>query len=181
MKLQAVSYHYKAEPDGPLQWGLIADDAASTSPQLSFFNPDGSVQTLNTFGFLALFTKSMQELNLNLDTIASTTSSSTPTSRSFADSFFKRVGEWLGEATNSIKKIYAEKVETKEICVADDGGAKTCLTKSQLDALIQNAANNSSGNSTPSPAPAPDPVPIPIPIPNPTPIPDPSPAPIPTP
>ena len=181
MRLRPVSYYYNNDVTGTKYWGLIADEAASTSPQLAYFNPDGSVQTLNTFGFLALLTKSTQEINLNLETIASTTSSSTPESRSFATSFFNRVGEWLGEATNNIKKLYAERVETKELCVADDSGDKTCITKNQLDDLLQNAGNNSGGssNTPPTPTPVPDPTPDPIPDPIPDPTPDPIPDPIP--
>jgi hypothetical protein len=50
-------------------------------------------------------------------------------------------------------------VNTKSLCVSDDTGAKTCITKSQLDALISGASgsvvNNGGGGSTP---PVPDPV-----------------------
>ncbi|HYF28767.1 MAG TPA: tail fiber domain-containing protein, partial [Candidatus Paceibacterota bacterium] len=65
-QLVPVSYTYKADESGTLYWGLTADNAASTSAQLAYFNPDGSVQTLNTFGFISLFTKSLQELNQEL-------------------------------------------------------------------------------------------------------------------
>ena len=180
-KLNPVSYYYNNDDSGTLYWGLIADEAASTSPQLAYFNPDGSVQTLNTFGFLALFTKSMQELDLNLETIASTTSSSTPASRSFASSFFKRIGDWLGEATNGIKQLYADKVTSKQICVADDNGNETCLTKNQLDNLLNSASSPAAASATPSPDPAPTPTPTPEPAPEPTPTPTPEPAPAPAP
>ena len=187
MKLDAVSYVYNDDPTNTLYWGLIADKAASTSRQLAYFNPDGSVQTLNTFGFLALFTKSIQELNLNLNSIASTTATSTAASRSFAEGFFKRIGDWLGEKTNGITSIFAKKVETEKLCVSDEGG-KTCITRDELDRLLDNANTASVGDSQPPPPPAPEPQPDPTPEPEPAPEPtqeppppDPEPTPEPSP
>ena len=43
---------------------------------------------------------------------------------------------WFGDITNGIGKIFAGEVETKQLCVSDDSGAKTCITKSELDALL---------------------------------------------
>ena len=179
MRLDAVSYVYNDDPSNTLYWGLIADKAASTSRQLAYFNPDGSVQTLNTFGFLALFTKSIQELNLNLNSIASTTATSTPASRSFAEGFFKRIGDWLGEKTNGISSIFAKKVETEKLCVSDEGG-KTCITRDELDRLLDNANTASGGDSQPPPPPSPQPQPDPEPTQEPPP-PDPEPTPEPSP
>ena len=174
-QLNAVSYKYNNDTTNTKYWGLIADQAASTSPQLAYFNPDGSVQTLNTFGFLALFTKSIQELNLNLETIASTTGSSTVQSRLFATSFFERVGQWLGETTNGIKQLYAEKVETKELCVGS-----VCVDEETFLKMVESAdvtAAPASGGgieevppSEPIPPPDPDPVPNPEPLPLPEPL-----------
>ena len=97
--------------------------------------------------------------------------------------------------------IFAKEINTKTFCVADDSGDKTCITKSQLDALILNAGTTPSstpleggggeggGNSEPTPEPASEPVPEPTPevIPEPEPVvevivePEPTPEPVPEP
>jgi Domain of unknown function (DUF5011)/Chaperone of endosialidase len=64
---------------------------------------------------------------------------STSESRTFIGKLFDRITKWLGEATNGIAKIFVGEVETKKLCVADDNGIKTCLTKTQLDALLASA------------------------------------------
>ena len=46
------------------------------------------------------------------------------------------IGAWLADAGNGIASIFAKEIETKSLCVSDDSGAKTCITKSQLDALL---------------------------------------------
>ncbi len=86
----------------------------------------------------------------------------------FMGAVFSKVSTWLASATNGITNIFAGEVETKSLCVADTAGAKTCITKDQLDALILNA-----GISTPPPAPAPEPAPEPTPEPAPEPVPEP--------
>ena len=40
------------------------------------------------------------------------------------------------EAGNGIENMFAKEIETKSLCVSDDSGAKTCITKAQLDALL---------------------------------------------
>ncbi len=52
----------------------------------------------------------------------------------------------------------------KTLCLFDDTGAKTCITKTQLDALLLGAGVNASSNT-----PAPEPEPTPEPAPEPTP------------
>jgi hypothetical protein len=72
--------------------------------------------------------KSVQEINLNIS------------SDSFATTIFTniktKIGGWLADATNGITDIFAKQVNTNTLCVSDDSGAKTCITKTQLDALL---------------------------------------------
>ncbi|KKU75773.1 MAG: putative T4-like protein proximal tail fiber, partial [Candidatus Giovannonibacteria bacterium GW2011_GWB1_47_6b] len=71
----------------------------------------------------------------------STTATSTPLS--FADNFFSnlftRFTEWFASAANGIGDFFANRVRTKELCVADDFG-ETCITRGALDALIAGSA-----------------------------------------
>ncbi len=48
-----------------------------------------------------------------------------------------------------IGEIFTNRLHTKELCVADDAGGETCITKEKLDALLSGAAASGS-SSTPS-------------------------------
>jgi hypothetical protein len=69
----------------------------------------------------------------------------------------------LAEAGNGIADIFAKQINTKTLCVSDDSGAKTCITKSQLDSLLSNAGSafipttpSTSSGPTASPSATPD-------------------------
>jgi hypothetical protein len=183
--LRVVDFNRIADPDGPRITGFIAQDVQEVYPYAVTVGPNGYLGLMKD-AFVPLLVKSIQELNINLDTlVASTSPSSTPASRLFAKSFFERMAEWMGETTNGIKLFVADKIETKELCVADDSGDKTCITKSQLDDLISNQGTAAAGGSSnPPPAPEPNPIPdvelTPDPVPEPTPEPESTPEPEPT-
>ncbi|MEK7531482.1 MAG: tail fiber domain-containing protein, partial [Patescibacteria group bacterium] len=154
-----VSFKYNGEVASTTYWGFIAEDMASTSPQLAAFNLDGSVQTINSTAILSVAVKALAELDLNILTIASSTESSTPESRSFADNFFNgifsKLVEWFASAANGVEKFFAKEVHTDTLCVKKSDGTEVCLTGDQLSALL-------SGQSV-APAPAPEPTPEPAP------------------
>lgn len=103
----------------------------------------------------------------------------------FVGKVIARVVEAVKTMLATASSVFINKVETKELCVTNDAGEKTCLTKEQLDNLIQNAANNQTlapQPPTPEPQPEPEPEPQPEPTPEtPTPEPQPEPTPEPTP
>ncbi|MFA6256695.1 MAG: hypothetical protein WCT29_00065 [Candidatus Paceibacterota bacterium] len=85
------------------------------------------------------------------------------TDGSLLGKLFSKVSAWLANATNGIAKIFTKEIETQTLCVSDESGDKTCITKSQLDALILNAgssgsssSSSSSGGGGGSPAPEPE-------------------------
>ena len=89
-------------------------------------------------------------MNWNLESIASSATSTNPVAQSFALRFFDHLKAWLADASNGIENFFAKKVHTQELCVADDSGAETCITKAQLDALLSGVAG--AGNTVPPPA-----------------------------
>ena len=103
-----------------------------------------------------LIVKAVQDLNLNVEGIAGTV---TPIpgsdSDTFVTAFFNniktQIGTWLADATNGLSDIFATQVDTKTLCVSDDSGAKTCITKSQLDNLLDGTAG--AGNFIKNPPP----------------------------
>jgi len=147
--------------------GFIAQELALIFPEL--VGEDGcraedcllvassSVKTINLNGpeFQGYMVKALQELNLNLENIASTSATSTPASQSFAASFFSnifsRITTWLADAGNGIQHIYAqaissETVYTKELCIDN-----VCIDKTQLQALLDLAGTSSNPNPNPNP------------------------------
>ncbi len=63
--------------------------------------------------------------------------------------FFGNITAWLADATNGIGNLFADRIYTKELCVSDESG-ETCITRTQLNALIIGAgvANPSGGNNS---------------------------------
>jgi hypothetical protein len=152
-KLRPVNFYYNADVGVPgEQFGFIAEEVETLDPRLVVHDAQGLPFSVRYENMTAVLALGIQELNLNMSAIASTTATSTPQSSSFANSFFtnlfSRVGAWLADAGNGIQSVFAKKVSTEELCVSDASGAKTCINKAQLDALIFSAANGGSGNAS---------------------------------
>ncbi|MDP2705447.1 MAG: DUF5011 domain-containing protein [Patescibacteria group bacterium] len=131
-----VSFIYNEDLEETIMWGFIAEEMASSSPQLAFYDSLGRPRGLQKNAILSVLAKAIQELNLNLDNIASTTATSTPESQSFATSFFnnlfKRFTTWFADAANGIGDVFARSFRAKEeICVDDQ-----CLTKEDVRSLL---------------------------------------------
>ncbi|MFA5932017.1 MAG: tail fiber domain-containing protein [Candidatus Paceibacterota bacterium] len=181
MNLRPVSYTFKPEMNmgSAIHFGFISEEVAAISPEYASHDAEGKPYGLDTNAILSTTVKAIQEMNLNIEGVAGTV---TPLpgspSESFATAFFKnvfaKVTVWLADATNGIGDIFAGQVNTKSLCVTDDVGGKTCITKAQLDALISNAG----ASVTPTPTPTPDPSPAPAPVPDPVPAPTPDPVPV---
>ncbi len=143
---------------------------------------------------IELATKKIDDLNLRVDLLASSTVDTINSSvASSIVTFFSTIKEWVGDKITVVKgyftEIFADKVNTKQLCIEE-----VCLTKDQLNALIVNmhasstdTINNSniqSVVSTPTPTPTVTVTVTPTPSPTPTETitstPPPSPTPTPT-
>ncbi len=159
MAMNPVSFNYTPEylgsfADNP-NWsgqyvGFVAEDLQKIDPRLVTIDADGQPETVRYQNLTAVLTKAIQELNVKVESLASTTEdlrllANVPTatiapdisSSGFFDNLFKRVGDWLADATNGIKKFFAAEVHTGKLCVSDSSG-ETCIDKSQLDAILLN-------------------------------------------
>jgi hypothetical protein len=70
-----------------------------------------------------------------------------------------KLGNLVADVISS-RQVYTKTIETEELCVGDGTGAKTCITKTELDALLQkNGINNSNSalieNNVETPTPTP--------------------------
>ncbi|KKW15623.1 MAG: Na-Ca exchanger/integrin-beta4, partial [Parcubacteria group bacterium GW2011_GWA2_50_10b] len=161
---------------GKAETGFIAQNVQEVFPQaVSIVDPEHGYMGVSYVSFIPVLTSAVQELNLNLESIASTTTSSTPKSQSFASSFFAnifaKITTWLADVGNGIGSVFANVFNAKEkICV--DG---ECLTKMDIRALLD-LVNSQTLNDTPTPEPTPEITPEPSLEPSPEPAPEPEPS-----
>jgi hypothetical protein len=164
MKIGVSDFTFSSDPNKQKMTGFIAQDLYAVFPGAVTTNGDNGTDPLapgkspwmvDYSKLTPLLVKSIQDLNLNLEGVAGTiTPIAGSASESFVTAFFTniktKIGEWLADATNGIENIFAKQVNTNTLCVSDDSGAKTCITKSQLDALLAGAGGSSSsgGGST---------------------------------
>ncbi|MBM2818056.1 MAG: Peptidase protein, partial [Parcubacteria group bacterium] len=142
------------------RYGFVAEEVSLIDRQLVGYDDSGLPSSVRYSSVVPLLTQALQELDLNLQSIASTTATSTPESQSFAASFFgnvfNRVAVWLGDAANGVGNVFAGTFRAKEkICVDDQ-----CLTKDDVRSLLNLARNGgqtvatgqTSNNSNTAPA-----------------------------
>ncbi|MBI4088326.1 tail fiber domain-containing protein [Candidatus Kaiserbacteria bacterium] len=128
------------------QLGFIAQNVQRFFPEtVSVIDEEGHLG-LDYTQLVAPAVGAIQELDLNLETIASTTASSTPQSQRFAGAFFSslftRLTEWFADAGNGIGEFFAASIHTgslafsraigQELCLGE-----TCITESDLKEFLQ--------------------------------------------
>ena len=167
MALRPVDFNWNSQDDSaPKSLGFIAQEVQKVMPELVTTDPNTGYEELNTIGMIPVITKSVQELNLNLDAIAGTVTPLTGSaSESFMTAFFanieKVIGGWLADASNGISNIFAGSITVQnEICIN-----QTCVNEAQLKEMLANVGSAPSpsqgegggevagggGNSTPNP------------------------------
>jgi LysM repeat protein len=144
LRLRPVSFTWTAQPQQGAQLGFIAQEVQPIFPETVNVGDD----TNHTLGltyteFIPIIVKSLQQI------------------ASISDAFQANLIAWLGNASNGIqdlfaKNIYAtnitvhqltaDEVDAGDLCATDAAG-KTCLTRTQLDALLASAGQT---GSTPS-------------------------------
>jgi hypothetical protein len=184
-QLQPVTYQWRSDEFPDRQFGttpvkgLIAQDVEKLFPELVGMDSNGFKTVDYGIALQVMSIEAIKEMNLNLDAVAGTV---VPipgsSSESFLNAFFSNIkvkmSTWLADAGNGIGSIFTKEINTKTLCVSDDTGAKTCLTKAQLDTLLSNVSgsivNNTGGNqitTPPATPPAPTVTPAPAVVPTP--------------
>jgi hypothetical protein len=149
--LRPRTFTYKDNPTGALNYGFIAQEVQAVAPDLVTTSPDTGLLAVH-YAYLPYLTiEALKELNLDVLAIASSSASTTPDAKRFADGFFSnlftRLVAWMGDTANGIQDLVANRVRTKQLCVSD-GSSETCVSKAQLDALLSGV--HASTGSTPS-------------------------------
>ena len=68
MKLRPVSFRYKSDPSGTLQYGLVAEEVERVYPELVVHGTDGKVQSVRYLEFTALLLNELQKLDERMQT-----------------------------------------------------------------------------------------------------------------
>jgi len=178
LSIDPVVYSWKEDSDyfdnGVLYSGFLAQNVEQSVPNAVVNGAHGYKQ-VNTTALLATSINAIKELNLKLEDLATATSFTELAEESFTKRFFSKLIAWFANSTNGIGSLFANRVHTEELCVSNGGGAETCITKSQLDSLLQAASagsGNSGGDGGGSYTPPTEPEVTPEPEPEPTPEPE---------
>jgi hypothetical protein len=129
LALQPVSYNWNGEATGtPPHTGFIAQAVQPIFPDLVSQGPDGYL-TLNYAGFTPYLTEAIQQI------------------ATLSDTFKNTLIAWLGNASNGIGDFFAHTTHQQTLCLGPSGD-ETCITKSQLDAVLATASlGKGSGSS----------------------------------
>jgi len=186
--LRPVSYNWKSTGDGAL--GFIAQEVRDVFPELVGSNNDGTLG-LYTTQLIPVLAKAIQEQQLLIDEIALSSRSAAisesqwnslsdlANSLSVAIENLKdRIMAIETRLTEMADKLFAKEATFTTLCVGDVNN-KTCLTKEQVDRVIQSlpatpsatlTAPQLDGQTTPTSEVSPTPTSTPTPIPETTPV-----------
>jgi hypothetical protein len=147
LALNPVDYNWNVEQNtDPKHAGFIAQEVQQVFPDLVTANPTTHLLSLDYTGLVPYTIEAIKEMNVNITDIADLTKQN-----SWRDALLA----WLGSATNGIKNIFSAQVTTPSLCVGTNDD-KTCITKAQLDQLLQQqSASTNSASSQPVPPSAP--------------------------
>ena len=143
IKLQPVTYEWRADefPDRKFGdkkvMGMIAQDVEQVFPELVSTDGHGFKTVDYGIGLQMLTIESIKELNLKIVDIGSFNEGS---------SFVKNLKTFLADAKNEISDLFVKKIHTENICLQDESGVETCITKADLDRLLSNELGNEDDN-----------------------------------
>ncbi len=159
MALNPVTFNWSKEDNNtPAHIGFIAQEVEPLFPNL-VSTDDRGMKAVAYGNFVPLIVKGIQEqqLLLNgkdgelLDGLSTSTriinTIKNEDERNAIDAILARVDSGVSVLTDFIAtrvtavrgyfdEVFAKKVQTEELCVSDESGAKTCLNKSQIDTLL---------------------------------------------
>jgi hypothetical protein len=67
LQLRPVQFHYKADPDGPVEYGLIAEEVAEVFPQLVLYGPEGEAESVRYDALVPLLVNELTRVQQSLE------------------------------------------------------------------------------------------------------------------
>jgi len=137
LALNPVQYNWKTETDGTAKHdGFIAQEVQQVFPELVTVGSDGT-ESLNYTGLIPYTVAAIQQMNMNVSSIDDLTR---------PNDWRDALENWLADSANGIQSIFSQQVVTPTLCVGTNDD-KTCITKSQLDQLLQTGVQSSNPNA----------------------------------
>lgn len=132
LALNPVAYNWKTENSGTTKHdGFIAQEVRQVFPDLVSQDQNTQLLSLNYTGLIPYTIEAIKEMDLNITSIGDLTKTNT---------WRDAIMNWLGSATNGITNIFSKQVTTPTLCVGTNDN-KTCITKDQLDHLLQQSSS----------------------------------------
>jgi hypothetical protein len=127
-QLRPVEFNWNNDPTGNKSIGFIAQEIQKIYPQfVSVVDPATGYLGVNYQSLVTPIIKSIQEMDLKLETLKSL-------DQTKDNSLASLIKKYLSDSLNGIGTIFTNRVQTKELCIED-----TCVTKSQLQQLLNQA------------------------------------------
>ena len=150
--LRPVSFNFKA--DGSPSLGFLPEDIKTISPSLVSLDASGNALSVRYELIPVVLAQAIKDLDarvtilenhiLNSSSTVAGTINATSTVATVIEAF-KGLGTLIENGIASFKSIFADKVSTKELCLDD-----LCVTRDELQALLDNARVNAhAGTTTP--------------------------------
>ncbi len=158
MQLNPVSFEYidgwKNYGVGK-QIGFIAQDIEQVLPNSTFTTPKTGKMGYNEIDLVPVAVKAIQEMNIKIQGLSSLDMTN-------SNSLGSLIKGFLADAGNSLNIVFFGEVHAKKLCLED-----VCITKDQLQQMLDNTGNNNqnsgggsggggTGGDNPPPAPATD-------------------------
>ena len=141
-KLRPVSYVYNNSDVHAL--GFIAEEVAQVDGRPVVLDGEGKPYALDYDQIIPIVTQGMKELSFGLTNVNAPFVDE-HNNKTFAGRFFDRLIAWLGDTANGIHDFFVGTSHQERLCVGTQDN-ETCITKDQLDRLLQDE------NISPEPA-----------------------------
>ncbi len=138
LALNPVTYNWDTESQGASKHdGFIAQEVQEVFPDLVTTDPNTHLLSLNYTGLIPYTVEAIKEMNLNITNIDNL---DTP------NNWRSALLAWFGDVDNGITNFFSKTVTTDQLCVKDDNG-ETCLTRSQIDQVLNNQNTTANPNA----------------------------------
>lgn len=146
MQLNPVSFEYitgwKNYGQGK-QIGFIAQEIQQVLPNSAFTTPMTGKMGYNEIDIVPVLVKAVQEMNIKVQGLSSLDTT-------ISTSLGSLIKQFLADISNSIEVVFFGEVHTKKLCLED-----VCVTKDQLQQLLNNTNTGGGGSGGGNPPPIP--------------------------
>lgn len=132
--LQPVSFVYNDDASSTVRFGFIAEDTAAIDPHLATYNEHGAISGIDDRSIIAIVVSALHDI------------------AQITGGFKHALVGWLGDASNGIGDLFANRVIGNQLCAKRSDGTLVCLTGDQLASVFRGSASQDGVTDTTSPS-----------------------------